>query len=135
MIKYIPTYKALMLDVDGTIVISEKNALPTKKVIEAVHKASKLGIHVCLATGRPYASVKEIVKILKLTGLLSLLNGSQIVNASTGEVLVEKNLTIESLNKLLSIFNREKIKFLINDNSIDYDTPKNYKPDKRVAGN
>lgn len=34
------TYKALMLDIDGTL-IGHKNNLPSQKVTTAIHKANK----------------------------------------------------------------------------------------------
>ena len=58
-------YKAIMLDVDGTLIPYQYDAMPSKKVREAITKA-KEKVHICLVTGRSYYSTKKISKPLEI---------------------------------------------------------------------
>lgn len=128
-----PTYKAIILDVDGTTVKNLEESLPSPRVIEAVQKARKLGVHVCLATGRPFESAKNIVKKLKLNSLLSMLNGALIVEAKTGKIVWERPLTKAQIKQILAAADKCGVGYLINDDSIDYNTPTSYTPFKPYA--
>lgn len=56
--------KLISIDVDGTLVTPLKRL--TKKNIKALHRAKNAGIHIALASGRPYSGMEPIVKKLGL---------------------------------------------------------------------
>lgn len=93
-------YKALVVDFDRTLIIS-KDAFPSQKVKEAILKARKeKGIHVSIATARPFNKIERICKELGLTGYCIVSGGAQLVDVKTGENYYEYVLDHE---KTLSI--------------------------------
>jgi HAD superfamily hydrolase (TIGR01484 family) len=76
-------YKALILDVDGTL-IAEKDTMPSKKVIEAIKKLQKKkNIHISLATARPFREIKELSEVLDLSDYSIVSGGAQLVHIPT----------------------------------------------------
>lgn len=70
-------YKALIFDVDGTIIPNRKDGMPSKRVTEAVAKASKI-LHVGAASSRPLFLLQHIFAHLKLSGP-SIVSGGALV--------------------------------------------------------
>lgn len=101
-------YKALISDIDGTLILNNPHSTPTPAVINAVKKASKL-IHVGVATSRPYHHAERIINILELTAPCIVGGGSQIVDPKTKKVIWEKRLLKEevySIAKILDSYNQ-----------------------------
>lgn len=91
-------YKALALDLDGTLVDSSKKISKENK--EALWKAIDAGIAVIIATGRPALGVKHIIRELELEvrgGYVLNYNGGRIMNCHNGEVMVEYMLPSECI--------------------------------------
>jgi Cof subfamily protein (haloacid dehalogenase superfamily) len=89
------TYKALMLDVDGTIVENNNmEGLPSERVRTAIKKAQEK-LHVGLVTSRPLFSSKYIFDSLKLSGPCIVQGGAQIIDGETQKVLSEHALPRE----------------------------------------
>ena len=95
-------YKALICDVDGTL-ISEEFAFPSKKVTQAINAVSKL-IHTGIATSRSYATSLHIIEHLNLTGPSILDGGAQIIDLKTNKVLVEHTISSKDFHKICSVF-------------------------------
>lgn len=72
-------YKALMSDIDGTLILNNPHSDPSTTVVEAVRKASKL-IHIGVATSRPHYHAERIIDELDLTAPCIVGGGSQIIN-------------------------------------------------------
>ena len=92
--------KAIILDVDGTIINSPKQKLPSKKLIESIDKV-KDKYFVCVATGRTWTFAKPIINSLKLTKPCILADGTQICDPVSGKTLLQKTIDNEALSKLL----------------------------------
>lgn len=107
-------FKALMIDCDGTLVVHERDALPSKKVTEAINKASEL-MHVGLATSRGYAETINIAKHLNLTGPSILNGGSLIIDFKTGKTLWDKPIPEVTAKKIAKVFKRYDSSIFIND--------------------
>jgi predicted mannosyl-3-phosphoglycerate phosphatase (HAD superfamily) len=76
-------YKALMLDVDGTLVPYDYIALPSDAVCNAIKNVQEQVI-VSLVTGRSYASVENVLKKLSIhSGFAVVNNGSQVIDVAT----------------------------------------------------
>ena len=58
-------YKALALDLDGTLINSEKK-LSTKNK-KAVMEAAERGVHIILASGRPLFGIEPVAEALELS--------------------------------------------------------------------
>ena len=122
-------YKAIIFDVDGTLILNYRHAIPSQKVTKAIDKASKL-IHIGVATGRPLFVASHILDHLKLSGLAIVNGGSQIISLSSNKILWEQTINMQDLETLLKIFKKLKISFIVNDDGKDIKFFEGYKPQK-----
>ena len=79
-------YKALALDLDGTLTNREKKVPVGNK--EAIEKAIDAGVKVILASGRPLFGITPIARELELDkkgGYILAYNGGCIVDCKTGK--------------------------------------------------
>ncbi len=96
-------FKALMIDVDGTLVPNRMDGMPSQKIIDAINKASEK-VHIGVATSRPLFLLKEIFRTLNLNGPSVIHGGGQIVDAQTHEILWEQPILEEDIKKVHKIF-------------------------------
>ena len=96
--------KMIGLDLDGTLLTSDKKLLPyTRQVIA---EAIRRGILVLMATGRPYTGIpKELRDFPGIRYALSS-NGARILDTQTGKVLIEHLLPLKSAKKALEILRK-----------------------------
>ena len=88
--------KAILLDIDGTLLNSKKELTPRTK--DALLKAQAQGCRLVLASGRPVNGLAGLAKDLKMDeygGLLVAFNGGMVLDAKTGEVLFERAMRVE----------------------------------------
>ena len=81
-------YKALALDLDGTLTDSNKQIPQENK--EAIWKAIDKGVIIILASGRPTMGITGIAKELELDkrgGVIVAFNGGKIFDCKTGEMI------------------------------------------------
>ncbi len=86
-------YRALALDLDGTLMNSEKKLSAGNK--EAIFRAIDAGVAVILATGRPLLGVMPVAEELefhKRGGYVCAYNGGKIVECRSNEAIVERLL-------------------------------------------
>ena len=98
--KQIP-YRAIALDLDGTLTNHEKVVTP--KTREALLKAASEGAVIILASGRPTYGIEPVAECLELNqrgGYILSYNGGNIVNAKTGEKLFSQFLPDEVIPEL-----------------------------------
>lgn len=98
-------FKALMIDCDGTLIESRIDAVPSKKVTEAINKASKY-IHIGLATSRSYEETEYIAKHLNLTGPSILNGGALIIDFKSDKNLWEKAIPKKTADKVAKVFKK-----------------------------
>lgn len=94
--------QAILLDIDGTLLTSDKQVSDATK--QALLRAQANGVRVVLASGRPTSSMMVLAKELELQdyhGLLVSYNGAQVVDVSTNTVLYSKSLSIEDSKAVL----------------------------------
>lgn len=93
--------KMVGLDLDGTLLNSKKELTPFTK--EVIAKAIDKGVHVLVATGRPFTGVP--LELREFPGMRYALtaNGARILDTATGEILIEHLLSKESAKKALEI--------------------------------
>lgn len=93
--------KMVGLDLDGTLLNSKKELTPFTK--EVIAKAINKGVHVLVATGRPFTGVP--LELREFPGMRYALtaNGARILDTATGEILIEHLLSKESAKKALEI--------------------------------
>jgi len=124
-------YKALFMDVDGTIVPSYTDGLPSEKVVNAIAKAREKGIHVGVVTGRPLAPFlkNNILNHLQLEGPSIILGGAQVIDSVSKKVLWQQALDPEDIPHLITTMSVFAKRIIINDNGKEspFDPKKKYK--------
>lgn len=104
-------YKALMLDVDGTIVVFRKGTTPSSKVKHAVIKAHRK-IKVGLATARPLWDVIYIIKDLEIDMPCIVAGGAQIYDPLKEKIVWEKRIEYKDALKILKIAKQFKLEVI-----------------------
>lgn len=98
-------YKAIICDIDGTLILNKRDALPAKKVVEAIKKANKL-IHIGVASSRPLFEAQRIIDVLDLSGLCVLSGGSQIYDSFKKRVVWEKPISRFCVKRVADVLKR-----------------------------
>lgn len=99
-------YKAIICDMDGTLLTSKHNISEyTKKIISEINKK---GIIFIIATGRPYLDAKFFKNQLGLNSYLISSNGANIHNENDEEILSE-TISPNFVNKILDFEVDKKI--------------------------
>jgi len=106
-------YKALILDVDGTL-LTGHDGIPSKKIIEAIKKARNK-VHIGLATSRPIFYLSNVLKNLELSGPSIISGGCQIVDFPSQKVVWEKPISFTDMNKVYNLVKRLGVKLLVLD--------------------
>lgn len=94
--------RAIALDIDGTLTNDQKQITPRTK--RALMDAQAAGIKLILSSGRPVHGLRALARELALdehNGLLVAFNGSQVRDASTGEVLYDQAIPTELAREVL----------------------------------
>ncbi len=113
-------YKALLLDVDGTLIPYEYNALPSQKVIDAIKKAVSQGVIVCLVTGRAYESTKHILDALGLTkGIVVTNAGGAVLDIETTKPLYTQPMESADVEFAIKILQKHNITFWVKNGMLD----------------
>jgi len=113
-------YKAIILDVDGTLVTYDYNALPSEKVHKIINRARE-HVVVCIATGRSFAFVEPILQALDLNyGLAIVNNGAQVLDIQTKQSYYSKPLNSEDVETVISTLLDEDISFFMNCGGDDF---------------
>lgn len=120
-------YKLLVLDVDGTLLNSEKEI--SKRTLAALLKVQQMGVRIVLASGRPTYGLMPLAKTLELGnygGFILSYNGAQIINAQSGELLFERRINPEMLPYLEKKARKNGFAlFTYHDDVIITDSPEN----------
>src|SRR5690625_3046493 len=96
------TYKIAFFDIDGTILRPDHTYEDsTKDAIEQLHKK---GIHVVLATGRPFHELDELAQQLKINAFIGY-NGTYATYQN--DVIVQNPFDTEIIQKIKRIANEE----------------------------
>lgn len=85
-----PTFKLLVLDIDGTLLTSQATIAPATR--EALRRIMARGVAITLATGRRLATARPQIEELGLTLPVILQSGAQIADPASGEMLYSNPL-------------------------------------------
>lgn len=127
--KFKKKYKAIIFDVDGTLIPNAKDGIPSKKVTLAINSASKK-MHVGIASGRPYFMLSHIVNHLRLSGPIITNDGARIIDISTKKVIYEQLIEGDDVIKTCISFKKLGIPVYIQDNERDIKFTNKYIPKK-----
>lgn len=122
-------YKAIALDLDGTLKSSEKIILPkTKKILMDL---SKRGVIIILASGRPTKGLEAEaleLELDKVGGYLLSFNGASVIDFKSKRSIYQKTLTVEQAHKMydhgksydLSVITYDDTNIITEDNEDQY---------------
>jgi len=111
--------KAIILDLDGTVVDSPEQKIPSRQLIKASSRIRK-DYYLCAATGRVWSFAKPLLKSLKLVDPCIISAGTQICDPVNGRVLWQKTIDESALHEVIKLFKEyPRWKLLYNDGTED----------------
>ncbi|MGL5983593.1 MAG: Cof-type HAD-IIB family hydrolase [Cetobacterium sp.] len=93
--------KSIALDLDGTLLNSEKNI--SEKNITTLKKMYNKGIEIYIVTGRMYSATESIIKKIDLPLIAICYNGAKVIDSKNNEVIFEETLSDEIVKILIEI--------------------------------
>lgn len=120
-------YKAIIFDVDGTLIPNQQDGMPSQKIRERIVQASKI-IHIGVATSRCYPLVRGITEVLQLSCPSILCGGSIIMDIQKKKTLWKKPLVENDIEHVTQTLRQLKINYIICDNKIHTADYKEVKP-------
>jgi Cof subfamily protein (haloacid dehalogenase superfamily) len=94
-------YKLIAIDIDDTLINDEKQITPGTRA--AIEEAIAHGVVVTIATGRMYASAKQLAKQLELNVPIVSYQGSLVKNGVDGSVLYERSVPVDVAQELYQL--------------------------------
>ncbi len=91
--------RLIALDLDGTLLDSDKRLTPTCR--EALDRAAAAGIEIVPATGRFFEGMPEAVRALPYVRRAITINGAQVWDASDGSVIYRAEIPCERAVEIL----------------------------------
>lgn len=82
-------YKIIAIDLDDTLLDESRKISPEDK--DSIRKAQDAGVHIILASGRPYGSIVQFIKELGLKGYTIATAGGHVVDEK-GEIVYSSYL-------------------------------------------
>lgn len=125
-------FKAIIFDVDGTLIPNKRDGIPSEKVRKTIIRA-KNRLHMGVATSRPMFMLSGITSHLQFSGPSIISAGSRIVNVETREILWEKSIEKDAIGEIKKTIQHFNLNFIINDDGKDKPLSKKYKPLKPLT--
>lgn len=122
-------YKALICDVDGTLVPNSPIGIPSLKVLEALKMAQQI-VSVSIATARTYSAVTPLLNLLQLSSPCIITGGAQIINPKTHEIFSEKLLSQSAFEEIKKIAYKFGVGLTVADDGHELVVSNTYKPYK-----
>ncbi len=120
-------YKLLVIDVDGTLLNSNKEI--SKRTLYTLRNVQQTGVRIVIASGRPTYGLRSIARQLELNnygGFILSYNGCQIIDAQTDTVIFERRINPELLPYLEKKSRKNGFAiFTYKEDAIITDTPDN----------
>lgn len=116
-------YKAIIFDVDGTLILNKRDGVPSQKVTAAISKINKK-IYTGIATSRPYSLLSNFIDILNLNCPLIVCGGTQIIHPKTRKIIWERPIDISDANEISTFLKKINILdgfIILNDGEKDHD--------------
>lgn len=85
--------KIILLDLDGTLLDSQKRLSPANR--GALERCAAKGIHIVPSTGRFYAGMPEVIRTLPFVRYVVAVNGAQVYDAAQQKVLHRAEMPLE----------------------------------------
>lgn len=92
-------YKMVCIDLDGTLL--DANHVVSDVNLEALKKATKQGVKIVIATGRPYFNAKEHAHLFDKKAYVIGSNGAIAMDSDSGKKIHHETLTKQQVQSLL----------------------------------
>ncbi len=116
------SYRVIALDLDGTLLTSEKKILPES--IQALSEARAAGVEILIVTGRHHSAIHPFYQALQLTAPAICCNGTYLYDYQQKQVLENDPMSVEQTEKVIQRLADEGIKGLLYaDNAMLYEQP------------
>src|SRR5260221_8373355 len=127
-------YKAIVLDIDGTLTKMGPDHLRTQKVIDTLKEAEGFGVIIALATGRPIQFTESLLDVLNIHGYVIVDNGAAIYEAKKKTCIWESLLDNKAAKTMLVIAKKYQSQYGIGmaTSSTRLDKPKEITKDMKV---
>lgn len=102
-----PDIKIIALDLDGTLLNSQKRI--SSEDYGALEKAAASGIRIVPTTGRVYSALPEEIQKLPFLRYLISVNGSQVRDMQTGEVLYRSEIPWQRAVEIMRYLDTEDV--------------------------
>lgn len=96
-----PDIKIIVLDLDGTLLTSDKRISPRNYA--ALERAAEKGIHIVPSTGRFYDGMPAVVRELPFVRYAITVNGAEIYDAREDRVLHRAEMTPEQADEVFEV--------------------------------
>lgn len=103
-------YKAILLDIDGTLTNDKKEITPRTR--DALLRAQDKGVVLVLASGRANMGLTGFADTLDMRrhdGVFVCFNGAKAMNCQTGEVYFQQALTVDQGRRVLEHMHRFEV--------------------------
>lgn len=94
--------KIILLDLDGTLLTSEKTLSPADRA--ALERAASMGIHIVPSTGRLYRGMPQAIRDLPFIRYTVAVNGAQVYDAKEDRVLCREEIAPADAERLYDRF-------------------------------
>lgn len=105
------SYQVIALDLDGTLLTSEKTILSETKL--ALRKAQEAGFEIIIATGRHHSAIHPIINELKLTTPTICCNGTYLYDHQNHQVVAGDPLKKSDALNIITLLQQHKIEALL----------------------
>ena len=92
--------KIIALDLDGTLLDSNKNLSPHN--LAALQRAAQAGIEIVPTTGRFYGGMPECIRSLPFVNYAITINGAQAQDLRTGEVIYKSEIPLDEAIEIMT---------------------------------
>lgn len=116
-------YKAIVCDVDDTLVQSLPHALPSQQVITAIKNARKRGVVFSIATGRSIHYLKDIISALDLSGLIIIDGGATLYDIAKHTAAWQSLIPGAVVQRLLKILQTQPHDYSLIDDGHEHRKP------------
>ena len=86
--------KLILLDLDGTLLTSEKALSPANRA--ALERCAASGVHIVPSTGRFYSGIPQAVRELPFVRYVAAVNGAQVYDAKEDRVLFREEIPLKT---------------------------------------
>ena len=101
-------YKLICIDMDGTLLNTDNEVSDDN--IKALKKATEMGIHIAITTGRIYASAKYYSGIVGIDAPIITANGASIKDSGDGNVIYNNPIPSDILIGCAEILKKHNLK-------------------------